>query len=234
MMKLHTAKPAFGLRCASPFGTKADALLRLAGVDAERVFAFPQDGPREKLPFLVLDDGSAISDTRNIQRHLEREHGLTLAPCPHDTLVCRTAEEHLYFAIMRVRWEHHFERVRDELFAPVPGVMRGLVAGHVRRRVTRDLWGQGMGRRPEEEMLALVDDDFAALAEALDGRRFFGGEALALADLAAYAILDQVFGSELHDPLTERAVEHRALVTYHRRVDERLFASEGAAFRRAS
>jgi len=80
-MRLHTAKPAFGLRCASPSGTKADALLRLAGLEVERVPAFPNDGPREKLPFLVLDDATIITDTWNIQRHPGRELADTCG-CP--------------------------------------------------------------------------------------------------------------------------------------------------------
>lgn len=219
-LRLHSAKSAFGVPCASPFATKAESFLRLSGVPYTREDVSPVTGPRKKIPYLTLLDGRVVSDSRNIEEYLRRAGQLELAPCALDTLVRRLVEEHLYFAQVYYRWTHHPDRVRDELFAEVPPGLRHIVFAMVRRQVRRDLWGQGIGRRPEAEILALVEEDLSALECALDDRPFFGGDALSSADCAAHGLLDQLLACDLSDDLTRAVRQRERLVAYHRRVND--------------
>lgn len=225
MLRLYSAKSAFGVRCASPFATKAESMLRISGADFERIDASPVNGPRKKLPYMVTPDGETISDSRNIQLYLEQHHGLRLAPCAVDTLVRRLVEEHLYFAQVYARWVHHAPRVRDEFFAEVPPVLRSIVFALVRRQVRGALHGQGIGRRPEAEIIELVHEDLDALERALGKARFFGGDELAAADLSAHGLLDQVLSSDLDDAVHAAMREHAALNEYHRRVDDAVWGA---------
>ncbi|MEM7674702.1 MAG: glutathione S-transferase C-terminal domain-containing protein [Myxococcota bacterium] len=66
-MRLPTA---WGIRNASPFNMKAEALLKMAGLSYDAVEALPQKGPKGKMPTLI-DGDQVIGDSSFIQRHLD-------------------------------------------------------------------------------------------------------------------------------------------------------------------
>lgn len=218
MYVLHGAPPAFGVSEASPFSLKAHHMLRLTGVPFRFEAANPTRGPRKKIPYLTCPDGVVLCDTRNIQDHLERNEGLVLADTAQTTLVQRLLEEHLYWAQVHFRWTHHPDAVRDELFGEVPWPLRGLVFGMVRRQVDRDLWSQGLGRRPEPEILAIVEEDLDALHGMLGDGPFFGGSALSAADLFFHALYEQVTESRFDDPLVDAFRRRATLLAHHARI----------------
>lgn len=73
---------------ASPFVSKAAMALKFAGVDAETVNVDATNGdaqldaanPLSKIPCLVLDDGTAVYDSRSITRYADRLSGGKLFP----------------------------------------------------------------------------------------------------------------------------------------------------------
>ncbi|MEL6342513.1 MAG: glutathione S-transferase family protein [Myxococcota bacterium] len=223
MYTLFVAKPAFGARTASPFATKALSLMHLSGVAFQRQDASPVQGPRQKLPYLKRPDGTIIADSWNIRQHLVAEEGLQLSPAPGGTALRRLVEEHLYFAQVYFRWMRHGPEIKSTLFAEVAWPIRPLVYQMVRRNVVRTLYGQGIGRRPESEILAVVRDDLDALEEAIEGRTFLGGSALAAVDLSVHGLLDQLVTSTFADPFIQAVKERSSLVAYHRRVDTRVY-----------
>jgi len=218
MYTLYAAVPAFGAQCASPFALKALSLLTLAGVDFTREDVNPITGPRKKLPYLRTPDGQVITDTWNIHRHLEAHAGLELAPFPLDHLVRRTVEEHVYFAQVHFRWTHHGRAVREAFFADVPWPVRGVVYALARRSVRSALWGQGMGRRPDAEILDIVAEDLDAVVAALDGRATFGRGGLSMADICVHAMMDQLVPSIFDDPLIRLVRSYGPLVQHYRHV----------------
>lgn len=222
---LHSATPAFGARAGSPFATKAESLFVLAGVPYERLDTRPDLGPRGKLPFLTLPDGSTMSDSWNIQKWLEGR-GLQLADSPVDTLVCRLIEEHLYFAILRFRWTYQLDAVETSFFGSIPWPIRPLVMRRVRAQVRATLHGQGIGRRPEDEVLKLVLEDLEALKNALGDAPHFGQGGLSIADVAAHGILNQVMNTKLDDPLIRQIKGDAKLSRYHDRVDAMIYGGE--------
>jgi hypothetical protein len=88
----------------------------------------------------------------------------------------------------------------------------------VERQVRRDLWSQGLGRRPESEILELVEDDLETLELALGDATFFGGEALSDADLSFHGLMEQVVGTRFDDPLVHCFCRRTALMVHRGRV----------------
>ncbi len=216
---LHVAPPAFGVPNASPFATKAESLLRLSGLRFESVPTNPTTGPRKKIPFLVCPDGEVIADTQNIYAYLVAQAGLDLPALPQHTPVRRLVEEHLYWVQVAFRWEHHPDQVRDQLFGEIPQPVRSLVFAWVRRQVRRDLWGQGLGRRPAAEILELVEQDLDALEVALGDRACFGGDRPCLTDLSVHGLMDQILPSTLDDGFAQAVRRRAPMAAHHQRVD---------------
>ncbi|MEN0068187.1 MAG: hypothetical protein AAGA48_39055 [Myxococcota bacterium] len=221
-VRASRAPPAFGISQASPFSLKAEHLLRLAEVLYRLEPANPTSGPRKKIPFVTCPDGAVLSDTVNIQRHLEQHAGLVLVRNAQTTLVRRLLEEHLYWAQVYFRWTYHPQDVRDGLFGAIPWPLRGLVFAMVRREVRGNLWSQGMGRRPESEILTLVEEDLDTLEQALGEGPFFGGESLSAADLSCHALFAQVAGSTFDDPLVTAFRRRTGLLAHQERVETAL------------
>lgn len=216
MYTLSSAKAAFGTRCASPFATKAETLLRLAGVAYTRRDVNPMTGPRKKVPYLLTPDGEVITDSWNIQRHLEHHEGLVLAPLPLEVPLRRTIEEHLYFAQMHMRWTHHPAAVHRAFFGELPWPVSWLVFTLVRRQVRSALWGQGMGRRPEREILDLVALDLDAIEAALGDGPLLGGDRPSSVDVSLHGLLEQLVPCTLDDALVRAVRARPRLVALHR------------------
>ncbi|MEO1339368.1 MAG: Tom37 metaxin N-terminal-like domain-containing protein, partial [Myxococcota bacterium] len=127
LMKLPTA---WGIRNASAFNLKAEALLKMSGLSYDVVEAMPQKGPKGKMPALV-DGEKVIGDSSLIQHHLETVHGAAfdegLTPRDQaDAMAYRKmAEEWLYFINLYVRWIVKPEITRDAFFGAIPWPMRG-------------------------------------------------------------------------------------------------------------
>lgn len=229
MLVLQTFPPILGLRSASPFTVKAEALLRMSGLPFEReIVADPRKAPRGKLPVLV-DDGTAIPDSAHIQAHLERVHGADfdggLDPKQRATATAfrRLVEHHLYFIAGDIRWRTFPREVRDSYFASVPAPLRPLVFRLARRSVERALHGQGLGRHTAEERLAFGREDLDAIAAELGDRPFFLDDRPRSIDATLFGALHGLLDCTLQTPLSEHARGKANLVAYTRRFEETVF-----------
>jgi hypothetical protein len=171
VITLYAFGPAFGLPDPSPFVTKAEMLLKLAG------FAYRTDtkgfrrAPKGKLPY--IDDGGAIvADSTFIRLHLERKHGIDFDAVltPEQRAVAwaveKMCEDHLYWAVVRDRWldDVNFEKGPARFFDRVPAPIRPLVKAMIRRKVRAGLKAHGLGRHAPDEIAELARRDIDALA----------------------------------------------------------------------
>ncbi len=232
MLKLHGTAPAFGVRNPSPYCLKAETLLKLSGVPYEKVADQPMNGPRKKVPFLERGD-EVIADSANIAKMLIDEGKLDLPEGPCDALVLRTIEEHLAFFAVHFRFTYSPDELKAAYFAEVPAMLRSFVFNKVHKSVKSNLFAQGAGRRPEEEMLRLARADFAALTRLLDDKPFFAGTRPGVADASAHGLFTQ-FLSDLSDPLSDLFQEHEALVRYHSRVERFVYGEVASANKEAA
>ncbi len=77
MITLQSFGPAFGLPDPSPFVTKVEVLLKMAGLPYEVDTGGLKKAPKGKLPYIV-DDGQIVADSPLIRWHLEKKYRVVL------------------------------------------------------------------------------------------------------------------------------------------------------------
>src|SRR5687768_4535561 len=75
MIRLHAFGPNFGLPDPSPFVTKVEILLKMAGLPYRTDLGGFRGAPKGKLPYIV-DEGVRIADSTFIRWHLEKKYNL--------------------------------------------------------------------------------------------------------------------------------------------------------------
>lgn len=236
MLTLYQFPGAFGLQSLSPFCTKVELYLRLAGVPYQAKPGNPRRAPKGKLPYAEIE-GEAVADSSTIIARCQARYGdpldgaLSVEQRARGHLVQRTAEEHLYWGLLSVRWvddEVWSGAYRQEIAALLPGVMRPL-AGLLRRGVRQNLLAHGLGRHSREELAARCVQDLDAIANVLGAAPFFGGERPCVADCSAAAVLVHLARTPGEHPLLCALRQREGLVAYAERVHGLAFGPGQAA-----
>ena len=232
MLKLIVLPGALGVRNASAFCLKAEALLAMSGLQYEIEYALPNKGPRGKLPVLV-DGGLVVPDSAHIQRYLELRRGvdfdgaLTALQRADAHAYRRLAEEHLYWAITYSRFVEHPDLTREALFATVPWPLRRIVFSIVRSGIVAEMRGHGIGRHTRDEIFAMGAADVEAIATRLADNRYFFGARLTSIDASLYAIIANIIQPSIDGPLKAAALRFPSLTSYVTRCEASVFG--GAA-----
>src|SRR6202165_827933 len=74
MITLYGFGPGFGLPEISPFVTKTEVQLKMAGLIYRRERAMPPASPKAQLPYIV-DEAESIADSTFIRAHIEGKYG---------------------------------------------------------------------------------------------------------------------------------------------------------------
>lgn len=225
MIVLYTFGPAFGLPDASPFVTKADMLLKLAGLPYRSERGSLRRAPKGKLPYLD-DSGRIVADSTLIRWHLEKtyhidfDEGLSAAERGIAWAVEKLLEDNLYWAIARMRWLEgdNFAKGPAQFFRAVPAPLRGLVEALVRRKVRQALWAQGLGRHAPEELLALAAKGMASVADILGDKPYLMGDRPCGADATLFAFAMGALAPAFESPIRAAAASHANVVAYVERM----------------
>lgn len=225
MLTLHIFGPAFGLPDPSPFVIKAMMLLKLAGLDYATRRSDVRKAPKRKLP--VLDDaGTLVPDSTFIRMHLERTRGVDFDAgfAPRERAVAwsveKLLEDHLYWLAVHDRWmdDGNSERGPAKFFQSVPMPMRQVVKIMIRRKVRRNLWGQGAGRYDASERAALAERAIGAIADLLGDRRYLLGDRPCGADATLFAFVAAALAPGLEGPFHDATAGRANLVAYRDRM----------------
>jgi glutathione S-transferase len=74
MITLYGFGSGFGLPEKSPFVTKTEVHLKMAGLAYRKEKAMPPASPKGQLPY-IADDGETIADSTFIRAHIEGKYG---------------------------------------------------------------------------------------------------------------------------------------------------------------
>jgi glutathione S-transferase len=224
MIELLQYAPKLGLMNASPFCMKAEVFLRLSGLEYRAVNASPVKAPKGKLPVL-RDGGEVVPDSETIVAWLQRRYadrlppGLAAPETPAQLLIRRTLEEHTYFATLRFRWmDDEGWRHTRSFFDELPWGLRQAVGALVRRKMGRDLQGQGLGRHTREELCAKAMADIDAIFAQLGTQPFFGGAEPAAIDACVYAFAANLVWVPVENPIKQHALANASLMAYCERM----------------
>ena len=225
--------PSWGLPTFTPFGLKLIAYMKLAAIPFRVVVEHdPRRGPKGKFPWIV-DDGTVVGDSGFIVRHLIARHGDRLDGWldPQARGIAhahrRMVEESLCFSLLFFRWtdDETYLRATDVALAGMPVLLRGVARPLIRRRILRDLWGQGVLRHARSEVLELAASDLDALAVQLGERPFMLGDRPCSLDATVGAFLAVLLLPPLENELKLHAQSLPALVRYCERMRELCFAA---------
>lgn len=231
---LHVFGSAFGLFDPSPFVRKAHTLLRMAGIAYATKPANFKNAPKGKFPVLEEDGGLLIPDSTLIRFHIEKKYGFDFDKgCDPDLVAAAWAfekfsEDHLYWSIVHDRWmiDENFNKGPVHFFDKVPGLIRPVIVAMVRRKVRRNLFGQGNGRYTPEERLAIATRGIKALADYLSRRPFLGGEKPCGSDASVHATVESILTPFFNSAIGDEARKHPVLAAYAERMDA-LYFPEG-------
>lgn len=235
MIELHTMVPAFGLPTFTPFGLKLILYLRMASLPFRIVVEHdPSRGPRGKFPWIV-DGDRTVADSGFIVGYLEERYApglddhLTSAERARAHALRRMIEESLCFSILYFRWvdDATYRTATDAALVGMPGPVRAVARPLIRRRILRDLRGQGVLRHTPEEVARLGGDDLDALAHQLGDRPYVMGDAPCSLDATAAAFLAVLLHVPFDNPLARAGRRHDNLVRYTDRM-RRVWEAGGA------
>lgn len=147
--------------------------------------------PTGKFP-AIDDDGTAVWDSTDIAYYLEAKapERKLLPDDPRDAAIVHViedwADESLYFyeITMRVAWEHNAPKVAAEFAATMPGMTAEQVLPLVTAAAQDLTTKQGLGRKPQDQVVRDVERHVKALEGLLGSGDWLVGSALTLADIA--------------------------------------------------
>jgi glutathione S-transferase len=234
MITLHTFGPQFGLPDPSPFVTKAELLLKMAGLPYRTDPSGLSKAPKGKLPY-IEDDGEKIADSTFIRWHLEKKHGVDFdrGLSKEQRAVAwafeKVAEDHLYWALVDARWtdDANFNKGPRDFFRAAPAPVRPLIVAMIRRQVRKNLRAHGMGRHSQAEIIALGTRSIDAIADYLGQKPFFMGAEPTGVDATMFAFAASALCPIFETPLRSAAERHDNLKRYVGRMAARYYPDFG-------
>ena len=182
----------------SPLCEKVRRILNYKGLPFEihevprmEVAKYERVSPTGKFP-AIDDDGTPVWDSTDIAHHLEAKPG-TPALLPSDPreaamvhVIEDWADESLYFyeITMRVAWEHNAGKVAAEFAATMPGATAETILPLVTKNAQELTSKQGLGRKPQDQVVRDVERHLAALEGLLGEGDWLVGDGITLADIA--------------------------------------------------
>ena len=231
MIILYGCGPGFGLPEISPYVTKSEVQLKMAGLAYRLVGGRRVDAsPKGQLPF-IDDGGELIADSTFIRLHQEQRYGvdldfsLTVVERAQAWAIERMIENHLGWCMVHARWllKDNFDKGPGHFFDHAsPGVREA-----VRQQVNANVKAVGVGRHSDDEIADLGEKSLDALSQILGTKRFLMGDQPVAVDAVAFAMLAAILTPFFDSPLRRRAERFANLVAYQGRLMRRYYPDFG-------
>ena len=221
MIVIYGFGPGFGLPEISPFVTKTEVQLKMAGLFYRKEKAKPTASPKGQLPF-IEDDGEVIADSTFIRAHLEAKYAfdfdapLSLQDRAQAWAFERMIEHHLYWAMVGARWvdPENFAKGPAHLFDAVPEHLREKLREDAQFRVAENYLLSGLGRHAPDEDVDLAARSLLALSVQLGDKPYLMGDAPCGSDATAFGALAGILTPFFDSQLRERADRFENLTAY--------------------
>lgn len=231
MITLYGSVAGFGLPEVSPYVTKTDIQLRMAGLTFDKAPAMPVQSPKGQLPF-IEDDGETIADSTFIRAHIERKYGVDLdagldeAERARAWAVERMVENHLGWA---VSWQQfmrpeNFERGPARFFDGEENeARRAELVKNMRIQVAFTFRSVGVGRHGPDEITWLGVRSLESLSAMIGDGLYLTGDRPCGADATIFAILAGLLTPFFDSPLRREAEKFPLLTGYVARMMARYY-----------
>lgn len=221
MITLYGFGAGFGLPEISPFVTKTEVQLKMAGLAYRKERAMPPASPKGQLPF-IEDDGERIADSTFIRAHIEGKYGfdfdagLSVQERAQAWAFERMIEHHVYWALIGARWVDpvNFAKGPAHFFDGAPDHRRDKLREDAQFRVAENYLLSGLGRHAPDDDVDLALRSLLALSVRLDGRPFLMGEAPCGLDATAFGALAGILTPFFESRLRDRTAQFDNLTAY--------------------
>ena len=229
MITLYGFGAGFGLPEISPFVTKTEVQLKMAGLAYRKERAKPPASPKGQLPYIV-DDAETIANSTFIRAHLEAKYGfdfdapLSLQARAQAWAFERMIEHHVYWALVGARWVDgdNFAKGPAHFFDSAPVHLREKMREDAQFRVAENYLLSGLGRHAPEEDIDLAVRSLFALSVQLGDRPFLMGETPCGMDATAFGALAGILTPFFESALRQRTEQFANLTAYVDRMMLRL------------
>jgi glutathione S-transferase len=221
VITLYGFGPGFGLPEISPFVTKTEVHLKMAGLAYRKEKAMPPASPKGQLPY-IDDAAERIADSTFIRAHLEGKYGfdfdapLTLQQRVQAWALERMIEHHLYWALVGARWvdAENFAKGPAHFFDGAPAHLREKLREDAQFRVAENYLLAGLGRHAPDEDVDLAVRSLFALSVQLGDKPYLIGDTPCGTDASAFGVLVGILTPFFASELRQRAQQFGNLTAY--------------------
>jgi glutathione S-transferase len=221
MIILHGFGQGFGLPEISPFVTKCEVQLKMAGLAYRKERAMPPASPKGQLPY-IDDNGQNIADSTFIRAHVERKYGfdfdagLDRQQRAQAWAYERMIEHHVYWALIGARWvdAENFAKGPAHFFDGAPDHVREKLREDAQFRVAENYLLSGLGRHAPDDDVELAVRSLFALSVQLADKPYLMGDRPCGTDATAFGALAGLLTPFFDSQLREHAQEFSNLTAY--------------------
>jgi glutathione S-transferase len=221
MITLYGFGPGFGLPEISPFVTKTEVQLKMAGLAYRKERAMPPSSPKGQLPY-IADEAERIADSTFIRAHIEGKYGfdfdapLSLQDRAQAWAFERMIEHHVHSALIGSRWvdADNFAKGPSHLFDGAPEHLREKLREDAQFRVAENYLLSGLGRHAPDEDVDLAMRSLFALSVQLGDKPYLMGDAPCGTDATAFGMLAGILTPFFTSQLRERTEQFQNLTDY--------------------
>ena len=221
MITLYGFGAGFGLPEISPFVTKSEVQLKMAGLAYRKQRAMPPASPKGQLPY-IEDDGRNIADSTFIRAHIEGKYGfdfdagLSQKDRAQAWAFERMIEHHVYWAMVGARWvdSDNFAKGPAHFFDGAPEDRREKLREDAQFRVAENYLLSGLGRHAPDDDVELALRSIFALSVQLGDKPFLMGDKPCGMDATAFGALSGILTPFFESKLRAKAEQYDNLAAY--------------------
>jgi glutathione S-transferase len=221
MITLYGFGAGFGLPEISPFVTKTEVQLKMAGLAYRKERAMPPASPKGQLPF-IDDDSRSIADSTFIRAHIESKYGfdfdagLDRQQRAQAWAFERMIEHHVYWALIGARWvdSENFAKGPTHFFDGAPEHVRDKLREDAQFRVAENYLLSGLGRHGPDDDVDLALRSLFALSVQLGDKPFLMGERPCATDATAFGAIAGILTPFFESRLREQTERFENLTAY--------------------
>src|ERR1700756_1404789 len=221
MITLYGFGAGFGLPEISPFVTKSEVQLKMAGLAHGKQRAMPPASPKGQLPY-IEDDGRNIADSTFIRAHIEGKYGfdfdagLSQKDRAQAWAFERMIEHHVYWAMVGARWvdSDNFAKGPAHFFDGAPEDRREKLREDAQFRVAENYLLSGLGRHAPDDDVELALRSIFALSVQLGDKPYLMGNEPSGVDATAFGALSGILTPFFESKLRARAEQYDNLAAY--------------------